>query len=70
MNGNGAVTICGSLSMPECWSDPRVVDALRRIEATIGGMEQTDVRMSTNMRPQHEKGYILFQVTCTFRFPL
>jgi hypothetical protein len=58
------------MDLAAAWGDPRVGDALRRIEGTVAEMAGTDVQLSTNMRPRSEKGYILFQVTATFRFPI
>lgn len=55
----------------DCWSDQRVINALKTIEGAINSMPpNTDIHMSTNMKPPTVKNYILFQVTCTFRFPV
>jgi len=59
-----------AIDMATAWCDPRVGDSLSRIERAVGEMAGADVQLSTNMRPRSEKGYILFQVTCTFRFPI
>jgi hypothetical protein len=58
------------LDLATAWCDARVGDALGRIENAVSQMAGADVQLSTNMRPRNEKGYILFQVTCTFRFPI